>query len=417
MDKAFFLASDEVRAVAREFGTPVYVYDQATLERHAADVLGFPNAYGLTVRYAMKALPTGAIVRLFAGLGIDIDASSGFECERALRLGVPPERIQITAQQLPSNLEDLVRRGVLFNACSLHQLAAYGRLFPGTEVSIRVNPGLGTGHSNRTNTGGPSASFGIWHEHLDQVAATLREHDLRLTRLHSHIGSGSDPEMWAHCAKLTLDIAARLPEVTRVSLGGGFKIARMPGEVAADLGRIGAAIKQDFERFHAQHGRKLHLEIEPGTYLVALAGLIIATAVDLVDTGAQGYRFIKTDTGMTEVTRPALYGAQHPIALVPGDGADGRATGEYLVVGHCCESGDILTPAPGNPEELQPRTLTEARIGDLIVIGGAGAYCSGMSTKNYNSFPEAAEVLMTRDRVPELIRRRQTLEQMMANEV
>ena len=297
---------------------------------------------------------------------------------------------------MPKNLEDLVAQGVLFNACSLRQLETYGALFPGTEVSVRINPGLGSGHSNRTNVGGPSASFGIWHEHLDDVYAVQRKHDLKLTRMHTHIGSGSDPAVWNQCARMSLAIAARLPEVRTLSLGGGFKVGRMAGETGADMAAIGREIAQDFEEFHGEHGRALHCEIEPGTYLVANAGALIATAIDVIDTGAQGYRFIKTDTGMTDILRPSIYGAQHPIVVVPAND-EPRGEADYLIAGHCCESGDVLTPEPGNPEGLQARHLTETRVGDAVVIGGAGAYCAAMASKNYNSFPEAPEVLLHAD--------------------
>ncbi len=416
MEQPAFLTEDQVRDVARAYGTPAYVYDQRTLEVQAKKVLAFPNAYGLTARYAIKALSSAAVIRIFSEAGLHIDASSGFEAERAMRAGVPASHIQLTAQELPGTLKELVEQGVLFNACSLHQLDTYGRLFPGSEVSIRVNPGLGSGHSNRTNVGGPSAAFGVWHEHLDEVEAVRAKHRLRLTRMHTHIGSGSDPEVWNRCARLSLDIAARLPLVATLSLGGGFKVGRVQGETSADLQAIGKVIVEDFEEFHARHGRKLHLEVEPGTYLVANAGVVVCGVIDIVDTGADGYTFIKSDSGMTEILRPSMYGAQHPIVVVPAQ-AEVRGRRDYLVVGHCCESGDVLTPEPGNPEGLLPRTLTEARIGDYLVIGGAGAYCAAMSSKNYNSFPEAPEVLLTKDGELKLIRKRQTLEQIMGNEV
>jgi diaminopimelate decarboxylase len=149
---------------------------------------------------------------------------------------------------------------------------------------------------------------------------------------------------------------------------------------------------------------------------VANAGTLVCNAIDVVDTGADGYRFIKVDAGMTEVLRPSLYGAQHPIASIPAEGP-ARDPLDYLVVGHCCESGDVLTPEPDNPEGLGPRSLPETKIGDTIVVGGAGAYCAAMSAKNYNSFPEAAEVLLAKDGSLHLIRRRQTLDQVVANEI
>ena len=415
MERLSLLSEDQVRAVQRQFGTPTFIYDQKALESQAQKALAFPNAHGLTVRYAVKACPAAGVIRILNRAGLHIDASSGYEALRAMRAGVPPAQIQITAQQLPDNLADLVRQGVLFNACSVHQLEAYGRLFPGREVSVRVNPGLGSGHSNRTNTGGPSSSFGIWHGHLDQVLATAADHDLHITGLHSHIGSGSDPEVWQHCARLTLGVAAKLPEVRRVSMGGGFKVGRMADEVSTDLREAGQPVADEFNRFAREHGRRLHMEIEPGTFLVGNAGAIVCSIVDVVDTGQQGYSFIKVDSGMTEVLRPSLYGAQHPIVVVPATPEE-RGQGEYLIAGHCCESGDILTPASGNPEELAPRLLTEPRIGDAVFIGGSGAYCAGMAAKNYNSFPEACEVLLGTDGELHLLRQRQTLDQIVFNE-
>ena len=412
-----FLQHDQIRELRAEYGTPLYVYDQSSLEKTAQEILDFPRAYGFTARYAMKALPTAAIVRLMNQLGLHIDASSGFEAERALMAGVKPDEIQISAQELPRDLKVLVERGVLFNASSLHQLESYGGLFPGTEVSVRFNPGMGSGHSNRTNVGGPGSSFGVWHEHLDRVVAVARDHDLRLTGLHTHIGSGADPEVWKQCARLSLAIAARLPDVQRLSLGGGFKVGRAEGEESADLQSIGQALLRDFQEFAREHGRELHLEIEPGTYAVANAGVILASVIDVVDTGDSGYVFAKVDSGMTEFLRPNLYGAQHPIEIVPHGAGSEREEIDLLVAGHCCESGDMLTPAPGDPEALAPRRLPRPVIGDSVVIGGAGAYCSGLAAKHYNSFPEAPEVLLTSGGEFKLIRRRQLLDQVVNNEV
>ena len=161
MEKLTFLTEAHVRGIRGNYGTPAYVYDEETLRAYAKAVLAFPNPYGLTARFAMKALPNVAVVQIVSSMGLHIDCSSGFEAERALRAGVPPDHIQITAQQMPSNLKELVDQGVQFTACSLYQLEAYGNLFPKSEVCVRINSGLGSGHSNRTNVGGPSASFEI----------------------------------------------------------------------------------------------------------------------------------------------------------------------------------------------------------------------------------------------------------------
>lgn len=148
---------------------------------------------------------------------------------------------------------------------------------------------------------------------------------------------------------MVLDIVRELPDVTTVSLGGGFKVARMPGEKEANLHDIGLHVKTLFEDFARETGRKLHLEIEPGTFLVANACNVVTTIQDIVDTGSDGYTFLKVDSGMTELLRPSIYGAQHPIFVLPlekGGRGDFTETQDYIVVGHNCESGDIFTPAP-----------------------------------------------------------------------
>lgn len=407
------LTAEQAARVRERFGTPCYVYDRARLEAQARAALRFPAPFGFTLRYAMKANPSLGVLRVFRDLGLAIDASSDVEVERALRAGFAPDAIQLTSQMPSRALEAHLRRGVLVNACSLHQLDALGRAAPGREVSIRMNPGLGSGSTRRTNTGGPASSFGIWHEYLGDVKAIAARHGLRIGRLHTHIGSGTDPEVWTRAARLTLDLLGELPEVASLNLGGGFKVGRMPEEPSVDLDAVGARIREELLGFAAREGRRLHLEIEPGTFLVANAGAVVATCVDVVDTGKDGYVFAKLDSGMTEVTRPSLYGAQHPIDVL----ADGREAAEVVFVGPCCESGDILTPAPGDPEALAPRWVPRPRIGDLVLIGGAGAYCAAMSTINYNSYPQAPEVMLEPDGSLRLLRRRQTPEQIWVNEV
>jgi diaminopimelate decarboxylase len=408
-----FLTPALAAEVRERFGTPCYVYDRASLEASARRALAFPAPFGFTLRYAMKANSSAGVLGVFRDLGLHIDASSEFEVERALRAGFAPSAIQLTSQMPPRRLREHLERGVLFNACSLHQLEEFGRVAAGRDVGVRMNPGLGSGSTKRTNTGGPAASFGIWHEYLGEVKAAAARHGARIRTLHSHIGSGTDPEMWKRITRMTLDLAGLFPDVVTVNLGGGFKVGRMPEEASTDLADVGAHVRQELFLFRERHGRALRLEIEPGTFLVATAGAVVATCVDVVDTGRDGYLFAKLDTGMTEVTRPSLYGAQHPIDVL----AAGREPAEVVFVGPCCESGDILTPAPGDPETLAPRWVPRPQIGDLVLVGGAGAYCASMSTINYNSYPQAPEVLLERDGSLRLLRRRQSPDEIWANEV
>jgi diaminopimelate decarboxylase len=220
-------------------------------------------------------------------------------------------------------------------------------------------------------------------------------------------------------AGLSLGLCEQLPSVSVLNLGGGYKVGRIATEVSTDLQVVGAPVKTAFEEFAARTGRELALEVEPGTFLVANAGALLTTVQDLVSTGDGGFSFLKLDSGMTELLRPSLYGAQHPVVLVPSSDEPRHALGgDYVAVGHCCESGDLVTPAPDDPEALLPRAIDgTAAVGDVIVIEGAGAYCSSMCTKNYNSFPEAAEVMLDPAGAGHLIRRRQPPEEIWANEV
>lgn len=416
MENLRFLTSQDAARVREQFGTPTYVYDAASLRAQAEAALAFPNASGLTVRYAMKAAPNATILRFFAELGLHFDASSGYEVHRAMQAGIAAERISLSSQELPADFAELYRAGIRFNACSLSQLETFARLFPGGRCGVRFNPGLGSGGTGKTNVGGPHSSFGIWHEWAGQVQAIAAQHQLEIIRVHTHIGSGSDPAVWARTASLSLDLVRQFPQATTLNLGGGYKVGRMSNEASTDLQVIGVPVREQFAQLAAETGRKLHLEIEPGTFLLANACALISTVQDKVTTGGpDGMTFLKLDTGMTELLRPSLYGAQHPIITLPQNGSG--QTERVMVVGHCCESGDVVTCAPGEAETLAPRELARVGIGDLAVIEGVGAYCSSMAAKNYNSFPEAAEVWRAEDGQLHLIRRRQTLQQQLANEL
>lgn len=362
----------------------------------------------------MKANPLAAILKQFYSLGIQIDASSEYEAQRAMHSGVAAKHIMITSQQLPADLANLVRQGVIFNATSIYQVESYGKLFPGGHLSVRINPGIGSGHSRKTNTGGPSSSFGIWHEDIPQLLSIAAIHNLHINKLHTHIGAGTDPKIWHEAARVTLELIEHFPEVTTVNLGGGFKVARMSTELATDLGHISEVIAQLLIDFASQTGRRLHLEIEPGTYLAANAGSLVCRVMDVADTGSAGYKFLKLDTGLTEIMRPSLYGAQHPIVIVNNQPTRAR---DYVVVGHTCESGDLLTPEPSQGDVPATRRLQNADIGDLVVIEGVGAYCASMSARGYNSFPEAAEVLLKQSGEVSLARRPLSFQDNLAREL
>ncbi len=377
----------DFRSLASQHGTPLFVYDSNTLRTSAQVMLDLQLPYGLTVRYAAKANPHPQIIQLFNEMGLHFDASSTYEAQLLLNQGIAGRKISLSAQTIDGPLEAVLQAGVLPIATSLRQIELLKQA-GATEFAVRVNPGIGSGHNNRTSVGGPASSFGIWHEYIEQALQTAGT--AKITRLHTHIGSGADPAIWRQAIQRSLAVAQQLPDVTTLDIGGGYKVARMGNEVTTDMNQVAQVFNEELMNFAEVTGRQLHLEIEPGTYLVANAGTLLTNIEDIVDTGTEGYTFLRLNTGMNDILRPSIYGAQHPITILN----EATATRDYVLVGHNCESGDILTPAAGDPEGILPRTLNVASVGDVVAIGGAGAYCASMSAHGYNAFPNAKEVYL-----------------------
>ncbi len=413
-----FLSPDEVHAIADAYGTPTFVYDEASMQESARVMLGLPSAFGLDVRYSLKACPTGEIVKIFDRLGLIFDASSTWEAIRAIRAGVDPEKILLTAQEatFDEQLTGLIMAGMRFDASSLRQLDHFGQAFPGRQVSIRINPGFGSGMVRRLTSGGPDSSFGIWVDQLPEVEEVAAGHGLEIERVHMHIGSCHDPAVLLRALHVLLDAARRFPTATIIDLGGGYQIKALQDDPEVDHGSWAGRVAEEMRAFAEETGRRLHLELEPGTFLVANSGSIVSRVLDVVDTGAEGRTFVKIDSGLTEILRPSYYGTRHPLVVVPAGGEPGPLE-EVSVSGHCCIAGDVLTTVVGHVEQLGSVLLHRPQPGDHLVIERAGGYCSSMAMKNFNSFPEAPEVLRRADGSITLIRQRQTIDHMLQNEL
>lgn len=386
-----YVDNKKLRHLAQTHGTPLFVYSREYLEERSRELTGLELPYGFTPRYAMKANAHPELIKLFAEAGLAFDASSSYEATELLEQGISGADISLSSQQPAHNLEQLLDAGVQYVATSMHQLKLFAAAAAdGAEVGLRVNPGLGAGHNNRTTTGGANSSFGLWNAYVPEALAFARENNFTITRLHVHIGSGADPKMWGVVMETALEIVERMPDVRTLDIGGGFKVHRYSDEHEADMGEIAAEFSQHLTDFADRTGRQIRLEVEPGTWLVAHAGGLLASVVDSVDTGIDGHQFLRLDTGMNDIIRPSMYGAQHEIEVL----GDSTETQDYVVVGHNCETGDILTPAFGDPESIEPRSLRQAGIGDAVVIRDAGAYCASFRVQGYNSFPNAQEIFV-----------------------
>ena len=421
-----------IPVAAEQAGTPAYVYDESVIIEKCQNILAMPNAYGLEPRFAMKANSSRALLQIIAGQGINIDASSVNEALRARAAGIPAARIMLTTQEVPygkqrENLEMLMLEGMRYNVCSPRQLEkiadfAAEHAFP---LSMRVHPGVGSGESATRNTGDKYSCFGVHLSDLQAALAFAREKGLVFDQVHTHIGSGGDPAVWRDNIDRELGFVEQFfPDAVRVSFGGGFRVARVPGEEAADVQALGHYAKQRFEDFKRRTGRELIMEVEPGTYIVANAGYALTRVIDLKQTGEDGFEFIVVDGGMEVNTRPLLYGSQHPLFVVSAEGellssdldaeAGSAPVASHVVVGRCCESGDSQTL--DSEGHISPRPLAKPAPGDFLVIGGCGAYCAAMSPFNYNSHAQAPEVLIRTDDSVKIIRKPQPLEQIWQNE-
>lgn len=387
-----WLSNEQAAELVGQNSVPLFVYSQTSLRDRAEELLNLELPFGHTVRYAVKANPHPEIIRLFNMLGLHFDASSSYEAVDLLRQGVPGNRISLSSQQSAHNLPYLLTAGVRYVATSMHQLELFTKVTsPGARLALRVNPAFGNGHSHRVTTGGKGSSFGLWHEYLRDALRLAARYGIVIDRLHIHIGSGADSAVWKDVIGVALNIAQQMRDVETLDIGGGYKVARINGEHETDMQQVGEVFGEQLRQFAKETGRELKLEIEPGTWLVAHAGILLAKVDDVVDTGKDGHTFLRLNTGMNDIIRPAMYGAQHHIEVLNGSAEEV----DYLVTGHNCETSDILTPAPGDPEQLASRRMRKATFGDIVAITDVGAYCASFSTKGYNAFPSADEIVIT----------------------
>ena len=395
-----------LQRLAREHGTPLWVYDAATVRERIAQLRPFD-----VIRYAQKANSNLQLLRLMRAEGVKVDAVSLGEIERALAAGYPPADIVFTADLFDrATLERVVALRITVNTGSVDMLEQLGQRSPGHPVWLRINPGFGHGHSNKTNTGGEHSKHGIWHADLPLALAAIARHGLQLVGLHMHIGSGVDYGHLKEVCSAMVDLAAQVPNrLQAVSAGGGLSIPYRAGEPRIDTAHYFSLWDAARRQIASARGHAVELEIEPGRFLVAEAGVLLAEVRAVKTMGRN--RFVLVDAGFNELMRPSMYGSHHGIQVLPADGTP-RSVKPTVVAGPLCESGDVFTQGEGGV--VLTRDLPEAQVGDLLVFEDAGAYGASMSS-NYNTRPLAAEVLVDGG-AARLVRRRQTVQELLALE-
>lgn len=406
------LTPARLRALAAEHGTPLWVYDASTVRQRIAQLRRFDR-----VRYAQKASSNIHLLGLMRAEGVVVDAVSLGEVERALAAGFSSRdgksELVFTADLLTRDaLERVVQQQIPVNTGSIDMLRQVAARAPGHRVWLRINPGFGHGHSRKTNTGGENSKHGIWHEHLAEALQVIREGRLDLVGLHMHIGSGVDYAHLASVCDAMVELAMKLPQKIRaISAGGGLSIPYRAGDPSPDIEHYFELWDRARQRLVRHFGAPIELELEPGRFLVAESGILLAEVCATKDMGKN--HFVLVDAGFSDLMRPAMYGSHHDLTLLSAEGARPAADERLTVVGGpLCESGDVFTQDDAGI--VVPRLLPPARVGDLLIFHDAGAYGSSMSS-NYNSRPLAAEVLVDGSS-ERLIRRRQTMQELLALE-
>ena len=408
---------ETLAALAKQHGTPLWVYDANTITARIAALRQFD-----VVRFAQKANSNTHILRLIRSLGVAVDAVSLGEIERALVAGFKPglhdghADIVFTADLLDhATLKRVVELGIVVNCGSMDMLAQLGSASPGHPVWLRINPGFGHGHSNKTNTGGEHSKHGIWHGDLERALAVVRAQGLKLQGLHMHIGSGVDyshlQEVCGAMVGLVQTVKAQGMDLHAISAGGGLSVPYREGEPQIDTAHYFSLWDAARKQVAHMMGHAVALELEPGRYLVAESGVLVSEVRATKDMGSN--HFVMVDAGFSDLMRPAMYGSFHGMELLHQDGTPVCGpVQETVVAGPLCESGDVFTQGEGGV--VLQRALPQAQVGDYLVLHDTGAYGASMSS-NYNTRPLIAEVLLEKG-LPRLIRRRQTVAELIALE-
>ncbi|MBI2886818.1 MAG: diaminopimelate decarboxylase [Chloroflexi bacterium] len=411
------LGGCDVAHLGASFGTPLYVFDEATLRSKAREYRGeFGARYPqVTVLYAAKAFINQALARLFAQEGLGFDVVSGGEMAVARAAGAPPERLYFHGnnkdpQELEQALDWGIGRVVVDNAYELELLEELCRRRSLVQpVLVRVTPGVDPHTHAYIATGATDSKFGFTLVNgaaEDAVARALASPHLRLVGLHMHLGSQLfQVEPYADALRGVLAFAAQMRDrhglaLEEFSPGGGYAVQYLEEQPAPPLSSYAQVITEQLRQACQEQGLPLpRLILEPGRSLVARAGVALYRVGAIKE--IPGVRtYVSVDGGMADNIRPALYQARYEAVVANRMSDPPHET--VTIAGKYCESGDIL---------IEGIRLPRLRPGDLLALPAAGAYCLAMAS-NYNVTPRPAVVLV-KEGAARLIRRRETYDDLM----
>jgi diaminopimelate decarboxylase/aspartate kinase len=354
-----------------------YVYDPQELGAAAAALQRLESID--RVLYAVKANPNAHILRLLAAAGLGFECVSPGEIEHVLASvpGLDRARIQFTPNfAARAEYAWALEHNIRLTIDNLYILREWGELFRGQRVFVRIDTGTGRGHHHHVRTAGAHAKFGVPVAQIDELGVLSERHGVTVVGLHAHSGSGIfDADNWAEVATRLLDLAQRFPQLHTIDVGGGLGVPDGHDQMALDLAQLDTALLAV-----RQNRPGVAVWIEPGRYLVAAAGALIARVTQTKS--KDDVRYVGIATGMNSLIRPALYGAWHEIVNLTR--LDEPATEIVNVVGPICESADFLG---------HDRLLPPTREGDVLLIANAGAYGYAMSSR-YNLREPAQEFVL-----------------------
>ena len=401
MKNPHFFDGHDPFALVRNFGSPLYVYRESIFRERCREVRNLVTYPNFTANYSVKANTNLTLLKIAREEGLHADAMSPGEIYVEEAAGFTPDEILFISNNASAEeLRFAVERGIMVSIDAVSQLTLYGKHFPHTKVALRINSGVGAGHSDMVVTGGHKTKFAILEEDLDTAIAIAKQYDLTIAGLNQHIGSFFlEPEPYLEGVRALLPIAKRFPDLEFIDLGGGFGIPYEASQHRLDLKALGASLDELLYAFAKDYSREIEFKVEPGRYIAAECCTLIGTVNALKANGADLY--CGTDLGFNNLIRPVLYEAYHEVETLPV--REGAPVNVYNVVGNICESGDIVA---------KERPLPEMQEGDLVIVYDAGAYGYSMSSQ-YNNRLRPAEVLLGEDGQVRLIRRRDKLEDLL----
>jgi diaminopimelate decarboxylase len=393
----------ELSVIAKEFGTPVFVYDGKKIIDQLQNLKNAFSDNPLKVKFALKALSNISILKLLHNHGAGMDAVSISEAKLALGVGVSKDDINFTPSCVDFNeIVEGVELGLSINLDNLTMLEKFGKKYGNSyPCGLRLNPHIMAGGNYKISTGHGSSKFGISIYQLPDVMRLVQQYDITINGLHIHTGSEiTETDVYLKMAEILFGIARDFPALKFIDFGSGFKVAYKEGDHVTNIYDLGLKLGKNFKEFYHSYGKQLELWIEPGKYLVSESGFLVVNA-NVVKT-TPSVTFVGVDSGLNHLIRPMMYDAYHEIVNISNPNGDQKI---YTVVGNICETDTLGAD----------RKLNEVREGDLLAIKNAGAYGYSMAS-NYNSRFRPPEVLIWNGKA-QLIRKRDTLDDLLRNQV